>query len=73
MINEFLNGSGDMHSLCAYMVYTDIIPRNTPIKDIKKLYPHQRKEVKSIEFSQQFVNFFLKRKLIYTDWLVREY
>ena len=54
MINEFLNGSGDMHSLCAYMVYTDIIPRNTPIKDIKKLYPHQRKEVKSIEFSQQF-------------------
>ena len=48
-----------MHSLCAYMVYTDIIPRNTPIKDIKKLYPHQRKEVKSIEFSQQFVNFFL--------------
>ena len=59
MINEFLNGSGDMHSLCAYMVYTDIIPRNTPIKDIKKLYPHQRKEVKSIEFSQQlkvFIN-----------------
>lgn len=54
MINEFLHGSGDMHSLCAYMVYTDIIPRNTPIKDIKEKYPHQRKEVKSIEFSQQF-------------------
>ena len=49
MINEFLYGSGDMHSLCAYMVYTDIIPRDTPIKDIKKLYPHQRKEVKAIE------------------------
>ena len=62
-----------MHSLCAYMVYTDIIPRNTPIKDIKKLYPHQRKEVKSIEFSQQFVNFFLNCLHIYTDWLVREY
>ena len=43
-----------MHSVCAYMVYTDIIPRDTPIKDIKKLYPHQRKEVKAIEFSQQF-------------------
>lgn len=42
-----------MHSLCAYMVYTDIIPRDTPIKDIKKLFPHQRKEVKAIEFSQQ--------------------
>ena len=54
MIDEFLYGSGDMHSLCAYMVYTDIIPRDTPIKDIKKLFPHQRKEVKSIEFSQQF-------------------
>ncbi len=54
MIDEFLHGSGDMHSLCAYMVYKDIIPRGTPIKDIKKLFPHQRKEVKSIEFSQQF-------------------
>ena len=54
MINEFLYGSGDMHSLCAYMVYKNIIPRDTPIKDIKKLFPHQRKEVKSIEFSQQF-------------------
>ena len=43
-----------MHSLCAYMVYKDIIPRDTPIKDIKKLYPHQRKAVKPIEFSQQF-------------------
>lgn len=59
MINEFLYGSGDMHSLCAYMVYTDIIPRDTPIKDIKHKFPHQRKEVKAIEFSQQFVNFFL--------------
>ena len=59
MINEFLHGSGDMHSLCAYMVYKDIIPRGTPIKDIKKLFPHQRKGVKSIEFSQQlkvFIN-----------------
>jgi len=54
MINEFLHGSGDMHSLCAYMVYKNIIPRDTPIKDIKKLFPHQRKQVKGIEFSQQF-------------------
>lgn len=36
------------------MVYKNIIPRDTPIKDIKKLFPHQRKEVKGIEFSQQF-------------------
>ena len=54
MLNEFLHGSGDMHSLCAYMVYHDEIPRDTPIKDIKKLYPHLRKAVKGIEFSQQF-------------------
>lgn len=54
MINEFLYGSGDMHSLCAYMVYTKEIPRDTPIKNIKKLYPHLRKEVKAVEFSQQF-------------------
>lgn len=54
MIDEFLHGSGDMHSLCAYMVYKDQIPRDTNIKDIKKLYPKLRKEVKAIEFSQQF-------------------
>lgn len=54
MIDEFLYGSGDMHSLCAYMIYKNEIPRDTNIKDIKKLYPKLRKEVKSIEFSQQF-------------------
>ena len=54
MLDEFLHGSGDMHSLCAYMVYKNDIPRDTPIKDIKKLYPHLRKAVKGIEFSQQF-------------------
>ena len=54
MIDEFLHGSGDIHSLCAYMVYKNIIPRDTPIKDIKKLFPEERKEVKGIEFSQQF-------------------
>ena len=41
-----------MHSLCAYMVY-DEIPRDTPIKDIKKLYPHLRKQVKGIELSSE--------------------
>lgn len=54
MINEYIYGSGDMHSLCAYMVYMDDIPRDTPIKSIKKLYPKLRSEVKAIEFSQQF-------------------
>lgn len=54
MLDEFLHGSGDMHSLCAYMVYKNEIPRNTPIKDIKKKYKHLRTAVKPIEFSQQF-------------------
>lgn len=54
MLNEFLHGSGDMHSLCAYMVYTDEIPRDTKISEIKHLYPKLRKEVKGVEFSQQF-------------------
>ena len=49
-----------MHSLCAYMVYTKEIPRDTPIKNIKKLYPHLRKEVKAVEFSQQFDNLFIE-------------
>lgn len=53
MIDEFLHGSGDMHSLCAYMVYKEI-PRDTPISEIAELYPKLRKAVKPIEFSQQF-------------------
>lgn len=59
MIDEFLHGSGDMHSLCAYMVYKEI-PRDTPISEIAERYPKLRKAVKPIEFSQQFVNFFTK-------------
>lgn len=54
MLDEFLHGSGDMHSLCAYMVYKQEIPRDTPIKEIKKKYPNLRSAVKPIEFSQQF-------------------
>jgi len=54
MLDEFLHGSGDMHSLCAYMVYKNDIPRDTPIKEIKKRFPHLRTAVKPIEFSQQF-------------------
>jgi DNA polymerase I-like protein with 3'-5' exonuclease and polymerase domains len=51
MLDEFLHGSGDMHSLCAYMVYKKEIPRDTPIKEIKKKYPHLRSAVKPIELN----------------------
>jgi len=50
IIKELMEGSGDIHSLTAYMSYHEI-PRDTPIKDIKKLYPHLRQEAKGIEFA----------------------
>ena len=50
IIEELTNGSGDIHSLTAYMSYSEI-PRDTPIKDIKKLYHNLRQEAKGIEFS----------------------
>lgn len=53
MINEFLYGSGDMHSLCAKMVFKEEL-KNIDVKDVKKLRPDLRKRVKPIEFSQQF-------------------
>lgn len=48
IIEELTNGSGDIHSLTAYMSYREI-PRETPIKDIKKLYHNLRQEAKGIE------------------------
>lgn len=50
IIDELTNGSGDIHSLTAYMSYKEI-PRDTPIKDIKKLYHNLRQEAKGIEFN----------------------
>lgn len=50
IIEELTNGSGDIHSLTAYMSYKQI-PRDTPIKDIKKLYHSLRNEAKGIEFT----------------------
>lgn len=52
MIEEFLHGSGDLHSLCAKMVFPEL--KDLDVKDIKKLHPHLRNKAKPIEFSQQF-------------------
>lgn len=49
MMDVFLKGE-DMHSTVAYMIFPDKIPRETPIKDIKKLYKHLRQEAKGPEF-----------------------
>ena len=53
MIDEFLYGSGDMHSLCAKMVFHKEL-EGIDVKDVKKKRPDLRKKVKPIEFSQQF-------------------
>lgn len=53
IIEELTNGSGDIHSLTAYMSYKEI-PRDTPIKDIKKLYHNLRQEAKGIEFAVNY-------------------
>lgn len=50
VIKELTEGSGDIHSLTAFLSYKEI-PRDTPIKDIKKLYHNLRQEAKGIEFS----------------------
>lgn len=53
MLKEFLEGSGDMHSLCAKLVFHEEL-KDVDIKDIKHVRPDLRKKVKPIEFSQQF-------------------
>lgn len=50
IIKELTYGSGDIHSLTAYMSYKEI-PRDTPIKDIKKLFHDLRNDAKGIEFA----------------------
>lgn len=51
IIDEFLHGSGDMHSLVAKMVFKEL--KDVPVKEIKKRFPHLRSAAKPIEFSQQ--------------------
>ena len=50
IIEELTNGSGDIHSLTAYMAYPEI-PRDTPITSIKKQFHNLRQEAKGIEFA----------------------
>lgn len=51
LLELYTTGCRDLHSLTAYMSYPDKIPRDTPIGDIKKLYPDLRQNSKSIEFA----------------------
>ena len=53
MIKEFLEGSGDIHSLTAKACFPKEL-EDVEVKDIKKLFPHLRDRAKPVEFSQQF-------------------
>ena len=54
MIDEFLHGSGDIHSLMAKTFFEEEIGADTPTKEIKKKFPELRKKAKSPEFLIQF-------------------
>lgn len=54
MLNEYLHGSGDMHSLMAIVFFGDQMEEGITTKEVKKKYPHFRKEAKSPEFLIQF-------------------
>lgn len=49
MLDELTNGSGDLHSLTAKMVFQQI-PRDMPLKDIKKNFKDLRQKAKGYEF-----------------------
>ena len=53
MINEYLHGSGDIHSLVAKYCFPDEL-EDVDVKDVKKLYPHLRSKAKGPEFAMQF-------------------
>lgn len=53
MLREYLEGSGDIHSLVAKACFPDELD-GIEIKDIKKLRPDLRKKAKAPEFACQF-------------------
>lgn len=53
MLEEFLHGSGDTHSLYAKKVYSKEL-EGIDTKDVKKVRPDLRKLVKAVEFAIQF-------------------
>ena len=51
MIKELMEGSGDIHSLTAYLSFVNEIPRDTKIEDIKHKYHNLRQAAKGVEFA----------------------
>lgn len=60
MLDEFLTGSGDMHSLVAWMVFRKECEECgcKSVADIAALAPKWRTKAKPVEFSQQLKEFF---------------
>lgn len=54
MLEEFLHGSGDMHSLMTQTFFSDQMEEGITTKEIKKKYPALRKKSKSPGFLIQF-------------------
>jgi len=54
MLEVFEKGY-DMHSYVAYLIYPDKIPRDVDIRQIKKLFPHERQSAKGPEFTFAFL------------------
>lgn len=50
MIDLFLNGCGDLHSLVAKMIYKEEL-KDIPVEKVKELRPDLRKKAKSPEFT----------------------
>lgn len=53
MIKEYLEGSGDIHSLTAKHCFVKEL-KDVPVQEIKEKFPELRKKAKPVEFSQQF-------------------
>lgn len=53
MVKEYIEGSGDIHSLVAKKCFADEL-EGIEVKDIKKLRPDLRKKAKGPEFAMQF-------------------
>ena len=53
MIDEYLHGSGDIHSLTAKACFPNEL-KDVPVEMVKKVRPDLRSRAKPVEFSQQF-------------------
>lgn len=53
MIEEYLHGSGDIHSLVAKACFPTEL-EGVDVKDVKKLFPKLRSKAKAPEFAKQF-------------------